>query len=174
MLYYFPEELTIQRLQRIISHVGFNALGISFFNVEILSEEDFLVSPVTDHLFMNQTTPKEDFSVPSTNFSISNRTQIETHVEAQQPNNSPLTLICPYPKASTGKSDVKRKKGNCRVLTHFPEKQEFLEEQIAKACRKFPKKNEKKVSFRIKQLSKYDLNRRDKSENLLLHDKSIY
>ena len=56
------------------------------------------------------------------------------------------------------------------MLTYSLEKQELQEEQIAKTCRKLPGKNEKRLSFPIKQLSKDDLDRSDKSEELLIHD----
>ena len=36
-------------------------------------------------------------------------TLMETLVESEQSSNSPVTLIFPYPKISTEKSDVKRK-----------------------------------------------------------------
>ena len=84
------------------------------------------MSSITDRLLINETLIKEDFSVPSTSFSSSNETTV---IETEQLNNSPLTLIFHYLKASTGKSDAKRKRGSC-VLTHSPEKQE---EQITKA-----------------------------------------
>ena len=58
------------------------------------------------------------------------------------------------------------------MLTNLPEKQELQEEEIPKACRKLPKKEEKRLSSPIKQLSKNDLDNSNKSENLFLHDES--
>ena len=98
------------------------------------------MSSITDRLLINETLIKEDFSVPSTSFSSSNATLMESVVETEQPNNSPLTLICPYPKAFTGKSDVKRKRESYRVLTQSPEKQELQEEQSAKACENYQRR----------------------------------
>ena len=62
-------------------------------------------------------------------------------------------------------------RGRCRVLTNSSEKQE-LQEEITKVCRKLPKKNVKRLSFPIKKFSKNVLDSSDKSENLLLYDKS--
>ena len=84
---------------------GFQSTGISFFNTEIVCEENFLVSSVTDRPLSNETRPKEDFSVLSTSSSY-NITFMETLVETEQPNNSKLTLIYSYPKASAVKAHV--------------------------------------------------------------------
>ena len=86
---------------------------------------------------------------------------MKTLFETEQPSNNLLTLICPCFKTSTGKSDVKRKRWSCHVLTSSPEKQE-LEKDIAKAYWKLPKKKEKTLSFPIKRLSKGDLDSKDR------------
>ena len=74
-----------------------SSTGLSLLNTEIFSEEDFLV---TNCPSINETTPKEDFSVSSTSYSSYNATLMETLVEIEQFSNSPLTLIYPYPKTS--------------------------------------------------------------------------
>ena len=124
----------------------FQCTGISFFNAKIFSEEDFLASFVTDCPLINE----EDFSVPSTSCSSYTVTLMDTLVETEQPSNSPLTLICPYLKAFTGKLDVKRKRKtrSCCVQSNSPEKQELQQEEgIGKAFRKQPKKKEKRLVF---------------------------
>ena len=58
------------------------------------------------------------------------------------------------------------------MLSNSPEKQALQEEEIAKTCRKLPKKWGKRLSFPKKQLYKDNLYSSDKSEKLSVHDES--
>ena len=59
--------------KNIIMH-GFQHIGTPFFYAQTLRKEDFLVSPVTDRPLINEKTPKEVFSFPSTSCSSYNAT----------------------------------------------------------------------------------------------------
>ena len=60
-----------------------------------------------------------------------------------------FTLICPYPKTTAGKLDVKkRKRGSCRVLANSPEMQELKGEEISKSCEKLERREKKDWLFK--------------------------
>lgn len=151
---------------------GFQRTGIYPLNTEIFSEEDLLPSSVTDRPLINETSNEDN--VPSTSTSSYAASLEETTGLVESFNNSPLTFIRPYPKASARKSDVrrKRKRGSCRVLTDTPEKQALQEEENSRAFRKLPKKKGKRLNFSTTKPLDDDIDSSDKSETMSLHDES--
>ena len=174
---------------------GFKKPGISPFNSNIFSDEDFVCSSITDcclqeennvateksisdQPIMEQPSTKENLSLEdhtSSNVEVTGPSQMESLSKSQTRGTVNVTpdLVRPYPKAGPRKSDgMKQKKGKTRILTDTPEKRPIEMEEKERQ-----RKNKIKELNKNQKCSKNEKSREissdDEIENVSVSDEAL-
>ena len=154
---------------------GFKKPGIYPFDRGVFSEQDFMVSYVTDR--PNEISPGIP---PTSNCDTHPRPEPIPGPSCRERTPSPIPsnstfispeLVCPYPKAAPRKNLRKgRKPGDTRIVTDTPEMEEIKQRKQGKASRS-NKKTKQKASRKVKR-QVFDSDSDDESGEVLLNDDS--
>ncbi|XP_031332515.1 uncharacterized protein LOC116162896 [Photinus pyralis] len=133
---------------------GFQKTGIWPYNPSVFSNDDFLMSYVTDRPFNENEQGNESTSVDKEHCNINCGSNESRFCEMNIPSTSTSTCmeqvltpehIMPYPKAAPRKVKQCRKRGKTRILTDTPEKEEIEELQKNKKCKQKIEQTKKRL-----------------------------